>query len=339
MSWNALIGHEAQVRLFRQVAERGRLAHAYVFLGPEGIGKRSFAVELAKALNCEESARALRLESCDACASCRLIDSGNHPDVETLHLPEGRHEFPIEDIRALIGRINLKPARGGRRTVIVDDAAAFSVEAANAFLKTLEEPPPHSLLVLIGQQADHFLATIISRCQVLRFRPLAAENIVRLLLDRGIVKSKAEAQALADQAEGSLGLARILADPAVQAFRKEWLAGYVGSRLDSVELADRLTKFVEEAGTESADKRARAQLVIRLLLEILDQALASISGQDVKGNPLAERLGSRLGQRRLLELMDRTLEAEQQVNRYLQLVLVLEALTDALCRPLLTPTQ
>lgn len=336
MSWKALLGHEPQIELFRRIVAGGRLAHGYLFLGPEGIGKRRFAQELAKALNCENSASAGRLEACDECSSCGQIDSGNHPDVETLALAEGQHEFPIEEIRGLIGRINLKPAKARRRAIILDDAGAMSEAAANAFLKTLEEPPPHSLLMLLGAQADHFKQTILSRCQLVRFRPLAEKVIAALLLEQGLAKSQEEADAIAAQSEGSLGMARLLSEPSVREFRRGWLRGFADARLDPVALAEKLTKFVEEAGTESAAKRERAQLVLRFLVDVLSQALGLASGRAIENpEPTAVYLAERLKQRKLLELADRVLEAEQQVNRYLQLVLVLEALTDALSRPLL----
>jgi DNA polymerase-3 subunit delta' len=334
VSWKMVCGHDAQIKLFQRSVQRGRLAHAYLFLGTEGIGKRRFALELAKAVNCEAPPADAGLTACDACASCRLVDAGNHPDVELLGLAADMHEFPIEDIRALIGRINLKPARGVRRVIIMDDAASFSVEAANAFLKTLEEPPPLSLLILIGEHAEHFLPTILSRCQVVRFRPLPIPDLAKLLVQQEAAANSEAAEKLAREAQGALALARLLADPGVQEFRKEWFAGFGARQVDPVAMADRLTKFVEEAGADSAARRRRAQLALRFLLEMLSQALASEAGAAAV-SPLVQRLGARLGQRRILDGLEHTLEAEQALQRYQQLPLVLEALTDALCRPLL----
>lgn len=331
--WPRVRGHDAQIQLFRRIVADGRLAHAYLFLGPEGVGKRRFGMELAKVLNCEAPGAAEQFVACDACSACKQIESGNHPDVELLGLPEGKNEFPIEEIRGLIGRINLKPARGGRRVILLDDAGALSEPAANAFLKTLEEPPPHSLLILIGEQADHFPVTIVSRCQRVRFLPLAAEHLEALLQEQGLAPHPAEARQLAVEAQGSLGLARLLADPAVRQFRQEWLAGFTQVRLDSVAQAKRLSDFVNDAGTESAEKRARALLVLRFLVELLRQALGHAEGLPAPAGP-AQHLAATLGTRRLLQLQERVLEAEQQVQRYLQLELVLEALVDALCQPL-----
>lgn len=331
MSWTRIRGHEQLVRAFQGVLERGRLAHAYLFVGPEGIGKRRFAIELAKTLMCEKPPSAEEgRAACDMCPACLQVDAGTHPDYQYLGIPEGKHEFPIELMQEVIGHLALKPARGRHRVAIIDDADTLSEEAANCFLKTLEEPPPSSLLILLGSSPDRQLPTILSRCQLIRFRPLPDEVIAERLLAQEFVETADEARRIAQLCKGSLSIARLLVDPGMQSFRKEFGGALTQSQLDSVGLAQRLVRFVEEDTKDSALKRQRAGLVLEFVLDLLRQALQlKLTGQ-ANGPGPAQRLAEHADVDRLLETLDRTLLADWQVERRLQLVLILEAYADAL---------
>src|SRR5262249_39664149 len=160
VSWQRVRGHDAQIEAFQRAVQRHRLAHAYLFVGPPGVGKRLFALELAKALLCETPAP--RLEACDRCPPCVLVEAGTHPDFFPGDRPEGSHELPIEVMRELCGNFSLKSARGRGKVALLDDADDLNDAAANCFLKTLEEPPPRSVLILIGTTAERQLATILS---------------------------------------------------------------------------------------------------------------------------------------------------------------------------------
>ena len=162
MAWQRVRGHEAQVEAFRRAARRGRLAHAYLFTGPAGVGKRLFAVELAKALLCEGNAGD-ELEACDRCPACAQVEAGTHPDFYPAARPADALEFPIELMRELCQGFALKSARGRGKVVVIDGADDLNRESANCFLKTLEEPPPRSVLILIGSSPDRQLSTIVSR--------------------------------------------------------------------------------------------------------------------------------------------------------------------------------
>ncbi len=333
MSWARLRGHEALIRSFEQAIRRGRLGHAFLFVGPEGIGKKRFALELAKTLLCV--ANAGRFEACDRCPDCLQIEAGTHPDFQLLALPEQKQEFPVELMHEAIRHLALKPARGRHRACIVDDADQFNDEAANAFLKTLEEPPPASLLILIGTSADRQLPTILSRCQIIRFTPLTPDVIAEQLLEEGVVAKPDEAERLARLSSGSLGEARVLADPALEQFRRTLFDGLSQPKVDSVGLAETLVKFVEEAGKESAVRRHRARQVLRFLIDFLRAGLLVQLGSepplaDPRDAQAVHGLAERLAPGTLQHLLERSLEADYQVDRRVQLVLVLEALMDAL---------
>jgi DNA polymerase III subunit delta' len=332
VSWQFIRGHEAHVRAFSQAVTRRRLAHAYLFTGPHGIGKRLVANELAKALLCENPAT--DLTACDRCESCTLMAAGNHPDFFTVSRPEQRNEMPIALMRDLCRSFSLKPARGRGKIAVLDDADDLNPEAANCFLKTLEEPPPHSAFFLIGTSPERQLPTVISRCQVVRFAPLPDPLVVDILQRQGITDEKMTDR-LVHLGHGSPGQALALADPALWAFRQTLLDGLLQPRPDTVTLAKRWTEFVEEAGKETALHRRRANLVLRLLIGFLDDALALRLGRkprpgDVEEMALLQKLADQADPDKLLQALERCLEADLQIGWYIQLVLVLEALLDAL---------
>jgi DNA polymerase-3 subunit delta' len=269
--WQGIEGHDRIVEQFRRAIKRGRLASTFLFVGPPGIGKRSFALALAKSLLCERRDEVL-LDPCGICPSCVQVDAGTHPDLYLLGLPEGKSSIPI---KLLIGEnetrmreglcydISLKPFMGDRKIAILDDADYFNTPAvANCLLKTLEEPPPRSVIILIGTSESKQLPTIRSRAQIIRFAPLRPETVTRVLLEKQLVADTAEATRLAAFSEGSLSRAIELADPELWRFRGELLAGLAIEPLPSYRLAPAVVAFVDAAGKEAPPRRARARLVI-----------------------------------------------------------------------------
>lgn len=335
MSWQRVRGHESVTRSFQKVVERGRLGQGYLFVGPEGIGKRLFAHELARALLCEKPGK--QLEACGQCEGCQLVMAGTHPDFLTAARPEESLEIPINVIRELCRGFALKPARGARKVALLDDADQLNEQAGNCFLKTLEEPPPGSVLILIGSSADRLLPTLVSRCQVVRFAALPTSVIAEILEAQGMETK--QASRLAQLSDGSLGQAHALADPVLWDFRRQLVQGLLQPRPDAVALGKELMKFVEEAGKESTQQRKRAGLVIRLLIEFLHDTLRLAVGgtprpADDADRKLMTQLAGRIEPERLLELLERCMEGDMQIDRRVQLVLGVEALVDELCQRL-----
>jgi DNA polymerase-3 subunit delta' len=335
VSWEQIRGHEAVAAAFARAAARGRLAHAYLLVGPAGVGKRLFARELAKALLCEGGGDNLR--ACDRCRSCVLFDAGTHPDYAAAGRPEDSLELPIDVVRELCQHFGLKSARGRGKVAVLDDADDLNDAAANCFLKTLEEPPPRSVLLLIGTSPERQLPTIVSRCQVVRFAPLPPEMVRDLLRKRPEVDA-ALLDRLVRLSGGSPGQALELADPALWEFRAELLRTLSVPRPPTVELARSWLRCAEAAGKESGAQRRRAALLLRLLVDLLARALAWSVGSGPNGDDpselaILEGLANRLGPDRLVELVQRCLDADYQIDRRVQLTLVLEALCDALAGP------
>jgi DNA polymerase-3 subunit delta' len=333
VSWERVRGHDVLVRAFERAVRRGRLAHAYLFTGPPGVGKRLFATELAKALLCENPPPG-RFDSCDRCPACVQIDAGTHPDYFQAGLPPDKHEWPIEQMRELLRAFALKSARGKGKVAVLDDADEFNEESANAFLKTLEEPPPRSVIILVGTSPDLQLPTILSRCQVVRFAPLPEPLVADLLRAQGI-EDEALVRRLARLGGGSPGQARALADPELWKFRRTFLDKLAAPQVDSVGLGKALNEFVEEAGKESAAQRQRASLVLRLVIDFLNDALrVRLGGTPRLAEPdemrTLETLAKRVDVEQMLAILERCLQGDEHIGRRVQRELALEALTDEL---------
>ncbi len=326
MSWDRIRGHDAARTQLQTAFQRGRLAHAYLLVGPEGVGKHLFAIEFAKSLLCESPPAPLT--ACDRCPACIQVAAGTHPDLMTARRAEDENELSIEVMRELCTNLGRKASRGTRKVGIVEEADEFNANSANAFLKVLEEPPAGSVLILLATTLDRQLPTILSRCQVLAFHPLRDSEVRAVLADHGIADA-ALVDRLVRLAGGSPGRAVALNDDSVWKFREHLLAAITATRPDSNAILAGWASFVEEAGKLASAQRARASLGLGLLIEILRTALReSLAG---KTDPLAA-LGTRAGPDRLADWLEACTEADYQIGRYVQVPLVIESLYDRMFR-------
>lgn len=178
MGFDQFLGNRIVVDTLKAQLEKGSLPHSLLFYGIQGLGKTTLARLLAKATNCQTN----QTDFCDACPSCRKIDLGMHPDVR-LYQPEGQF-IKIDQMRTLSREAFYCPFEGRRRVFIIDEADRMNPEAANSILKTLEEPPESSILILVTAKPNDLLPTIRSRCQHFRFLPLPLSEMQPLLSKR-----------------------------------------------------------------------------------------------------------------------------------------------------------
>ncbi|HEY9724058.1 MAG TPA: hypothetical protein V6D47_18795, partial [Oscillatoriaceae cyanobacterium] len=173
-------------------------SHAYLFVGPEHTGKATAALALAQALNCTEG------DGCGACRECRAIASSNHPDVRVWELPEGEKTFKVEQVRALIAAVAYQPYQGRRKVHVLAAFDAIQAAGANALLKTLEEPPGETTLVLLARSLESVLPTIASRCQIVPFG-LAPEGAILETLRRHVPLPDDALSVIARRSQGRMG--------------------------------------------------------------------------------------------------------------------------------------
>lgn len=246
------IGNERALSAIERAVASGSPQHAYLFAGPERVGKAALALRLAQALNCSADSD----WPCGECSSCRRIASGAHADVFTVTVEptsEGSQSTAIgvDQMREVERAVALSPYEGRSRVVIIDPADGMTTGAQNAFLKTLEEPPPHVVLVMISAQPDKLLPTVLSRCQRIDFRLVPAEAIERALRERG--SDAEEAQTLARLAAGRPGWAfAMAAEPALLQKRREAIEQ--ARSFATMRMAERM-KLAEKLAERFREKR------------------------------------------------------------------------------------
>ncbi len=174
--WDDIVGQDRVTAFLKKSAAEGTTTHAYLFVGPPGAGKRTAARALACALLCEDG-------GCGSCAVCSRIKRGVHPDVRVIE-PEGAATYMVDQVRELIHDTNMSPTEARQKIYVLDRAEAFNPAAANALLKTLEEPPDDVVLVLLTTSWEAVIPTIASRCQVVRFAPVTPSTAVVILGER-----------------------------------------------------------------------------------------------------------------------------------------------------------
>lgn len=247
MSFSEVIGQAVVKRALQAALRNGRVAQAYLFYGPRGVGKRTLARSFARALLC--AAPAGGDEACGVCRDCRLAQAGNHPDWHLV--PAATKSIGIGTVRELQQAMRYRPY-GKRHVVTLESAERLTAEAANALLKTLEEPAGPAVFLLVTDQPDSLLPTVRSRCLGLACRPLARDEILEGLARHGFTGAKAAVWAA--RSEGSLGRALAMArgeDDAEGRAQAVWLAG----EIDRMGIAELLAVAGETRGRDELDER------------------------------------------------------------------------------------
>ncbi|MFW5648044.1 MAG: DNA polymerase III subunit delta' [Candidatus Alkaliphilus sp. MAG34] len=239
IDFKEIVGQERIMEKLKRDLESNQIAHAYLFEGERGLGKKDMALKLASALVCHSKDR----KPCNKCNSCIKAKSGNHPDIKII---EKEGTIIIDEIRGLINEIQLRPHESKRKVCIICDADKMNIYAQNALLKTLEEPPLYATLILLTTKGDSLLPTVISRCQIIKLQPVNLEIIEHYLVEnRGIDGD--QARMLAAFSGGVVGRAVELLDNPEFHYRREEIIK-ICNKLLTFDLFDILEqiKFFEE---------------------------------------------------------------------------------------------
>ena len=345
--WSQLRGHQGQREHFQAVLAAGRLGHAYLLVGPEGIGKRRFAHCLAACLLCPNTDPEL-LEACNTCPSCKQITAGSHPDLLEVGLPEGKNVVPISllvgdrDSRGRAGlcyQLSLSPMESTRRVAILDSADHLERDGYSALLKTLEEPPPHSVMILIaGSEAD-IRDTIRSRCQLVRFSTLQTSDVADLLVETEAAGDRATAEEAAELADGSMVTAMLMLNPEMRTLREALFRHLSRLPLDPLPMTEEVVAAWETLSKDSHSKRTNATWVARFAIEFYQSVLRILAGADQSSAvPEVSALCKKLAVGdldtidRIASMLDRCFAAERDPMANVMLPLALEAFIDDLAK-------
>ncbi|MCI0338665.1 MAG: DNA polymerase III subunit delta' [Acidobacteria bacterium] len=300
MSFAKLIGNERNKEILQRLLERGQIASTFIFAGPDGVGKRQFALTMAKAANCQKApVGGFGIDSCDECVRCRRIDAGTYGDVVTIQ-PEGQF-IKIAQTRALTADIYYRPREGRQRFFMIDGADRLREEAASSLLKTLEEPPPTSTVVLLTSRPEALLPTIRSRAQRLNFAPLSIFEMEQYLT-ANYPRSAADTGLLARMTEGRIGQATAFDLSVYRQERRTLLEMF--ELMASGDNRFRLLKAAEYLGKkEKEDFEKELNLLTSLLRDLVLLATGK-SGAEIVNIDVADRLGELAAKIGLLRLMD-----------------------------------
>lgn len=311
MSWDEVVGQERVKKTLRAAIRKGRVAHAYLFHGPDGVGKDAMAIELARVLNCTTA----QDEACGTCENCKRIRSLQHPDVMLVFaLPPGKNEkagdapltklskddmdalheqtklkaanwyydisvprattIKVNSIRELRRQASLTSFSAGRKVIIIFEAADMNDEAANALLKTLEEPMPDTVLILTTSRRDALLRTILSRCQQIRFDRVGEEDIRSYIHKHHGVEIQ-QAELISRLAHGSIGRALGLINTDVRQQRERAVAFL--RKIASYAIVE-LSQFIDQLSREY--DRSGLQRILVLMEFWLRDAFVISEGSD-----------------------------------------------------------
>ncbi|HEV7280994.1 MAG TPA: DNA polymerase III subunit [Pirellulaceae bacterium] len=341
MSWLGIRGQDEVVDRFRTSLRRGRLGQAYLFVGPEGSGKRAFARALAMTLFCPRS-KPEAMSPCGECPSCQQAKAETHPDLIVVRKPKDKSSLPVD---LLIGPkenrlregfcydLSFRPVVAKRRVGVIEDADALNEEGANCLLKTLEEPPRHATILLLAENEQRQLPTIRSRCQIVRFRELTAAEKAASLVDQHLAATQEEALQMVRATE-IFGSADAAEDDRWKEFREEYL-GLLADLRDWRTLGESVRRFTDGISKEASERREALRRVgdwtvaffrgrirqrVGGAFEPADDELQSTIERSMQRRPLDEEFDS--------TVLESTLRLLQDIDRNANLGTLIDAWVD-----------
>lgn len=331
MSFTDILAQNHIIDHFKKAIEADHLSHAYIFTGQDGIGKTLFAKEFAKALNCKNDEN----DSCNSCQNCIRIENHNHPDVFWTEREEKAKFIKIDNIRNLQNSVRLSPLESDYKIFIIKEADRMNEEASNCLLKTLEEPSPNTIIILIANSMTAVKDTIRSRCQIIRFYPIPTDIIVNQLTD----KSDADANKIgwiSRFCNGSLGNALDLLDDNYYKMNNDIVTRMVEPDMDNLVFAEEIIDSYLSSGDSLEEKRETLKIVLHCILQFYrDLLIVKIrNGHDVQQvktslfnedrEDALQRHGKSLTQEQIITIIDEILEFIKYIDFNLNINLLVE---------------
>ncbi|WP_417912163.1 DNA polymerase III subunit delta' [Candidatus Electronema sp. TJ] len=317
MPFSQIIGQTKALSLLRRALNGGRLAHGYLFTGPEGVGKSTVARALAAKLLCVQTGGG---PPCGQCPGCRKLAAGSHPDFLLLQ-PEGAG-IKINQIRELKKALTFPPFERGMRAVIIEDAQSMGREAGNSLLKLLEEPPPDNILLLVASDAEPMLETIVSRCQVIPFVPLTDEQTAQVIRQTHPQLAPDEARLLTKLSGGCPGRADALRDSEALSLHKECLDALLAGAASEAVAVEQALALAGRLAELKDDLNHVLDLLSLFFKEVMTAALCGRKAQDDHALAAQERWSSQ----RLSAMLEHVEAARSDLARNCSRTLVCEVL-------------
>ncbi|MBT0662994.1 DNA polymerase III subunit delta' [Geobacter pelophilus] len=313
MAFDEIVGHEQITGILERALSAGRIAHAYMFTGPEGCGKRKTAVALIEALYCKDSC------GCGKCPACSRVLSLQHPDLHIME-PDGAF-IKIDQVRQLQRELSLRPYEAPFKSCIIEAADRFHQAAGNALLKTLEEPPGNALIILLTSNPEAVLQTIRSRCQMLNFRNLSEEAVTQILTGKGVDPEAAHLAACLSG--GSPGRAMALCSEGILDGRRELLEQILSLPKDDV------SKLFSSSERLAAEKENLPELLDLLVTFFRDLLLLQAGSTELVNRDLEALVRQEATLRsaeNVMKMIEYVIEARKALQRNVNARLAMDLL-------------
>ena len=331
MPFTDILAQDHIIDHFNKAIKTDHLSHAYIFTGQEGVGKALFAKEFAKALNCKNNDN----DSCNSCTNCNRIEMLNHPDVFWIEREEKAKFIKIENIRNLQNSVRLSPLESDYKIFIIKEADRMNEEASNCLLKTLEEPSPNTIIILIANSVAPIKDTIRSRCQIIRFQPIPSHIIEGQLTD----KSGADANKIgwiSRFCNGSLANALHLLDDNHYEMNNDIVTRMTGPDLDNLIFAEEVIDSYLSTGDSLEEKRQILKSILHCILQLYRDLLmvkvmnkhdveqAKMSLYNAGREDSLQEYANYLTREQIMYLINEILESIKHVDLNLNINLLLE---------------